>query len=420
MPIPLGNPQSSKHFGHMEFPTRRPARILLCSAWQVVNIGDIAHTPGILALLEKSLPGSEITLWTFKPLTPAARDLILRRFPMTIILESPLGDDGEPDAAASEAIDRSDFFLHGSGPSMLGWAHAEAFVRRTGRGFGVFGVTYGLYGIPEKETLSRARFVYFRDTASLQRAKQEGVQAPVVEWSPDAAFAFDLHDEPRADHFLAANGLEDGNFLCCISRYRNTPFWLMESHNSPFDVEKNACNEQKKEADHAPLLEAIIAVARETPMKILLCPEDESQMTITREMLFEKLPNDVRGKVVWRETFWLPDEAISIYQRSAGLFGHEMHSPIMCIGHGIPAIVCRWAEQSSKGIMWRDIGLGEWLFDLDLPREAARVSTAVLAMAKDPAAARVKAARASDFVRQRFQQTMATVGGEVMKSSELA
>ncbi|MEX1117135.1 MAG: polysaccharide pyruvyl transferase family protein [Akkermansiaceae bacterium] len=389
--------------------TQRPPRILLCSAWQVVNIGDIAHTPGILALLEKYLPGAEITLWTFKPLTPPARELILRRFPKTIILESPLGADGEPVAEACEAIDRSDFFLHGSGPSMLGWAHAEAFVRRTGRGFGIFGVTYGLYGIPEKETLSRARFVYFRDSISLERAKREGVHAPVVEWSPDAAFAFDLHDSARADAFLADNGLEDGKFLCCISRLRNTPFWHMPGHDTPFDAEKHARNEAKKHEDHAPLLDAIIAVARETPMKILLCPEDDSQMEVTREMLLERLPADVLDKVVWRETFWLPDEAVSVYQRSAGLFGHEMHSPIMCIGHGIPAIVCRWAEQSTKGIMWRDIGLGDWLFDLDQPDEAAQVAAAVLAMAKDPAAARARAEQASALVQERFRDTMAVV-----------
>ena len=31
---------------------RKPLRILLRSSWQTVNIGDIAHTPGMLALLE--------------------------------------------------------------------------------------------------------------------------------------------------------------------------------------------------------------------------------------------------------------------------------------------------------------------------------------------------------------------------------
>lgn len=34
-------------------------RILLRSSWQTVNIGDIAHTPGMLALLEKHRPEAE-------------------------------------------------------------------------------------------------------------------------------------------------------------------------------------------------------------------------------------------------------------------------------------------------------------------------------------------------------------------------
>lgn len=393
-------------------PARAP-RILLCSAWQVVNIGDIAHTPGALALLEHYLPDSEITLWAFTPLTPAARDLMLRRFPHLQIVEGQLNAQGEPtDPATIAAIERSDFFLHGSGPATLGWAHAEAFMRRTGRGFGVLGVTYGLYGTPERATLSRARFIFFRDSVSLDRAKEDGVHAPVMEWAPDTAFANDLRDDARAAMFLAAHDLDKGNFLCCISRYRFTPFWCMPGKAVPFHAQNHARNEEKKVADHAPLLDAITAVVRETPMKILLCPEDESQMEITRTMLLERLPADVRARVVWRETFWLPDEALSVYLRSAGLFGHEQHSPILCISHGLPAIVCRWAEQSSKGIMWRDIGLGEWLFDLDLPAEAAGVAPAVLAMARDPAAARAKAAAASELVRQRLAQAMTIVAQE--------
>jgi hypothetical protein len=119
--------------------------------------------------------------------------------------------------------------------------------------------------------------------------------------------------------------------------------------------------------------------------------------------------------VIWRATFWLPDEAISVYRRSAGLFGHEMHSPIMCIGHGIPAIVCRWEEQSSKGIMWRDIGLGDWLFDFDVPAEAAAMPAAVLAVARDPAAAKRRAEATRDRVRARFRQTMTVVAREAAR-----
>ena len=93
---------------------------------------------------------------------------------------------------------------------------------------------------------------------------------------------------------------------------------------------------------------------RGTPLKVLVCPEDQSQMTVGKRWIVDKLPAEVRERVVWRERFWLTDEALSTYVRSAGLFGLEMHSPIMCIGNGVPAIVCRFAEQTSKGIMWRN------------------------------------------------------------------
>jgi polysaccharide pyruvyl transferase WcaK-like protein len=393
--------------------TRRALRILFCSAWQVVNIGDIAHTPGALAAIEEFIPGADVTLWLFNPLTPEARAMMLRRFPRLQIVEGKLDARREvttPEVLA--AMDRADLFLHGSGPATLAWAHAEAFARRTGRGFGIHGVTYGLYGIPEKSTLSRARFVYFRDSASLARAQADGVRAPIMEWGPDTAFATDLRDDARADAFLRAHDLIHGKFLCCISRYRFTPFWLMPSKHEPKNPARQARNDEKKLADHAPLLAAITAVVRETDLRILLCPEDETQMTITREMLLDRLPADVRARVVWRETFWLPDEAISVYRRSAGLFGSEMHSPIMCIGHGIPAIVCRWEEQSTKGIMWRDIGLDEWLFDFDVPAEAAAMPAAVLALARDPVGAKRRAAAARDRVRTRFRETMAVIARE--------
>ena len=386
---------------------RRPIRLLLCSGWQTVNIGDVAHTPGALAVIEEHIPDAEVTLWLYNPLTPEARAMMLRRFPRLTIVEGTLDAQREPTApAVLAAMDRCDFFLHGSGPSTLGWAHAEAFVRRTGRGFGVLGVTYGLYGIPEKATLSKARFVFFRDSVSLARAKADGVRAPIMEWGPDTAFAADLRDDARATAFLNSHGLADGTYLCCNSRYRFTPFWLIPSKQQRIDPARHARNEEKKVADHAPLLAAIESVVRDTGLKVLLCPEDETQMAITREMLYDKLPAGTRRRVVWRDTFWLPDEAISVYRRSAGLFGHEMHSPIMCIGNGIPAIVCRWAEQSTKGFMWRDIGLGDWLFDFDVPAEAAAMPAAVLALARDPAAARRRAEEARAYVRGRFRSTM--------------
>lgn len=126
-------------------------------------------------------------------------------------------------------------------------------------------------------------------------------------------------------------------------------------------------------------------------------------------MLVDPLPNDVKARVVWREKFWLTDEALSTYVRSAGLFGSEMHSPIMCVGNGVPAVVCRFVEQTTKGFMWRDVGLGDWLFDLDRTEERFRIAPTVLAVVKDPAAAKAKAAKARAFVRERQAHMIATL-----------
>jgi len=164
-----------------------------------------------------------------------------------------------------------------------------------------------------------------------------------------------------------------------------------------------------QEHDHAPLREAIIAVTRETDLKILVCPEDATQMETGKELLVDPLPADVKARVAWREKFWLTDEALSIYTRSAGHFGNEMHRPIMCLGNGVPAIVCRFVEQTTKGFMWRDIGLGDWLFDLDQPADRARLPATVLTLAKDPAAAKAKAHQAREVVRRHQADTMAVL-----------
>ena len=98
------------------------------------------------------------------------------------------------------------------------------------------------------------------------------------------------------------------------------------------------------------------------------------------------------------------------HYRSAGLFGLEMHSPIMCITLGVPAIVCRFKEQTSKGYMWDDIGLGEWLFDMDTPSDVERILPAVLDMLKNPEASKSKVNAALKLVRKYQNDTMKILG----------
>ena len=48
-----------RHRSRTASAQKKPPRILLRSSWQIVNIGDIAHTPGVLALIEKYLPEAD-------------------------------------------------------------------------------------------------------------------------------------------------------------------------------------------------------------------------------------------------------------------------------------------------------------------------------------------------------------------------
>lgn len=384
-------------------------QILLRSSWQTVNIGDIAHTPGVLSLLRKHFPEAIVTLWPSR-VDNRVEALLRNEFPKLRIAKR--GSD-----ELKQAFEECDFLLHGSGPSIVAERDLVHWHEATGKPYGIFGITFSKKKSSATtdstdaamkrsvEVLSRARFVFFRDSRSLKLARSLGAESPVMEFGPDGAFACDLRDPRRAETFLSQNKLETGRFLCCIPRLRYTPYWRVKE-GAAFDPVKHARNEALKEHDHAPLREAIIEVVKRTDLSVLVCPEDRTQMAVGKEMIYGKLPLDVRERVVWRPNYWLTGEAVSVYLRSAGLFGNEMHSPIMCVGHGVPAIVCRFAEQTSKGFMWEDIGLGDWLFDHDSPADQERIVPTVLEMATNREAAFAKAARARDFVMKRQRESV--------------
>ncbi|GAA4448532.1 polysaccharide pyruvyl transferase family protein [Novipirellula rosea] len=394
----------------------KPKRILLRSSWQTVNIGDIAHTPGLLSILETHLPDAEIVLYPSN-VDNGVDELLRSRFPKLKIAKK-----GSPELA--EAYQTCDFMLHGSGASLVAERDVRQWRDETGKPYGIYGIT-----LPPKmshattatsadslrktvDVLSGASFVYFRDSKSLAFAKQLGVKSPVMEFGPDAAFACDLRDEEKANAFLQKHDLQTGKFLCCIPRLRYTPYWTIKK-TAKFDNDKHQRNGMMKEHDHAPLREAIIQVVKQTDLKVLVCPEDRTQMQVGKEMIYDKLPAEVLSRVVWRPDYWLTGEAISTYVRSAGLFGNEMHSPIMCIGHGVPAIVCRFDEQTSKGFMWEDIGLGDWLFDHDDESRRQQLVSTVLDIAKNPGAAKDQAAQARKFVEKRQRETMQQLSSEL-------
>lgn len=377
----------------------RAPQILLRNAWQITNIGDIAHAVGMLNLISSYLPGAGVVLWA-GPLDDPARALYRQVYPGIEIVE---GDD---EAMVAEIFAKSDFMLHGSAAGFVAQKHVQLSYLQTSKPFGVFGISLPSAGDKVVALLSQAAFVYFRDSPSLAVAKAAGITAEVMDFGPDSTFAFDapLNDQ-AAQAFLADHGLAEQRFMCCLPRYRWTPTWTYRD-DRPVDEVKDARNKQMVESDHAPLRDAIIAVVRQAGLRVLICAEDVTQIELGRVELLDKLPDDVKAQVVWRDRFWLPDEAAAIYARSAGVFGNEMHSPILALANGVPAVVCRFAEQTTKGIMWRDIGLGDWLFDLDVPEDVARIVPTVLSIAQAPQVTRVRVGAARDFVLQLYRSMM--------------
>ena len=390
----------------------RKPRILLCSSWQTVNIGDIAHTPGFLTLMERYLPEVEITLWP-PDIGQGVEQKLVDRFPDLKIVST--------ESERLEAFKECDFFVHGSSASVSAMSQITQWVSETSKGFGIYGITFDdhqswklLPDTPEQlaakvAVLNQAAFVFFRDSESMGLAKQLGCKTEVTGFAPDAAFACDVRDDAVADAFLKTNDLRPGEFLCCISKLRYAPYWLMKE-GYPFDAGKQALNEQFKEQDNAPLLEAVQRVVRETDLKVLLCPEDMSEMAVNKEMTYDRLGAREKERVVWKSDYWLVGEAISTYRRSAGLFSLQMHSPILCIGHGIPAILCGLEQQTSKRMMWNDIGLDQWHLDFDKVEGRQQLPDTVIQMALDPEGSFRKAAEAKRLVEKYQKSTMAHLG----------
>lgn len=388
---------------------KRPRTILLRSSWQTVNIGDIGHTPGALTLIERYLPDAEVILWPTS-VGNGVDVMLMKRFPRLKIVTCRLDRDGKPlDDATRDAFARADLMVHGSGPSVVAAKHLAAWHKATGKPYGVYGVTVGTVTEDLRDLLSGAAFVFCRDTVSLEVIKSKGVRSPVMEFAPDATFAIDLRDDARAAVYLKAAGLEDRRFICAIPRLRHTPYYRIRgTPPTAEDHRKEAEANRYKEVDHAKLREAIVTWVRKTGLKVLACPEMTYEMALAKEMLVDPLPDDVRRQVVWRETYWQPDEAASVYARAHTVVSIEMHSPIMAAAMGTPAFYVRTPTDTSKGQMWRDVGLKDWIFEIDDVR-GEDIARTLLAVHADYPAAQATLAKAMEFVRRRQKETMGVV-----------
>jgi len=342
--------------------------LLLRSGWQTENIGDIAHTAGVLALLEKLLPHHRAILWS-RALDRGVDAMLRRRFSQIEIVTGKLDAKAGPDNdALANAIEQADLLLHGSGPSLVARYDVEQWLAFTGKPYGAWGVTTQTPDERTRGILSQAAFIYTRETQSLDHLKDAGIDQPVRAFSPDGTFAIDVRDEERAVPFMESHGLEEGRFICVVPRLRVTPYYKFKPRVKWTDERIRSVtelNEEWAEKDHAKAREAMIRWVRETGGKVLACPEMTYELDIIQELLIDPLPDDVKPHVVRREEYWLPDEAGSVYRRARAVLSFECHSPIIAFAHGTPAIYLRQPQDTIKGQMWYDLGVPKWVLEIE-------------------------------------------------------
>jgi polysaccharide pyruvyl transferase WcaK-like protein len=372
----------------------KPKNILLSNGWHCVNIGDIAHAPGMIRLIETHLPGTTVTLWPKRELTPEVIAMLRAAFPQLEILPSGGVDDDNRVVGAElkTAIERADLFVLGSG----GY-HSEpidTWRSLTDKPYGAYGVS--LNTATHHEALNAAQFVYLRDTKALHVLQQAGVKPRVMEFAPDSTFGLHLRNDAAGDAYLRSVGLEHKKFLAVIPRSRYSPYdTIYGTPPTPRDVERRRVNAEFDLADHEPLRETMIRWVRETKLPVLACPEMTYHIELAKRVLVDPLPDDVKRKVVWRDSWWLCDEAASVLSSASALVSYDCHAPIIALVNGTPAIHVRLPSDTPKSQMFLDLGFTDWKQELDDVR-GSKLADLTLAIEADPVAAgkKVKAGMA--------------------------
>ncbi|MFD2570470.1 polysaccharide pyruvyl transferase family protein [Spirosoma soli] len=383
--------------------------ILFTSGWQDVNIGDIAHTPGLIALLKKRLPQAKLILWK-RSRSEKVEAMLNHYYPDVRIIHGGVNANVPQSEEVKQAFQQADFFLHGSGPSVLAADYLEAWHEQTRKPFGIFGVTIQTIPPELKTLLAKASLIFTRETASIEALRKVGLSGNHIAFAPDATFALTIRDDEKARAFLAANELKPRQFICAIPRLRVTPYYKIKQ-NTGWSEEKirevNELNDKWKEADHAKLREAMIAWVRQTGNKVLVCPEMTYQVDIMDELLIDPLPADVKAKVV-RHPYWLPDEAAGVYAQAHTVLSFECHSPIIAAVNGTPCFYLRQPQDTIKGQMYYDLGLGNWTFEIE-QTTGQQITDRLMEVAKNYKSAQQNVQKALATVNDRYDKTFQLV-----------
>jgi polysaccharide pyruvyl transferase WcaK-like protein len=137
----------------------------------------------------------------------------------------------------------------------------------------------------------------------------------------------------------------------------------------------------------------------EFKQKVFLVPEMSYEVPLLKPLLYDPLPQKIKQHVAVLDRYWLTAEAASVYAKAAAVVSFEMHSPIIAIANGTPAVHLRQPTDTRKGQMWRDIGLDQWIFEID-KSTGKEIADRLVEIGKNLPAARKATAKARSFARE--------------------
>lgn len=388
----------------------KPKTILLHSAWDTVNIGDIGHTPGTLRVLEQHLPDARVVVWAMK-LDERVSAMLRRRFPKVEFLSGSLRGKSERDLRLQEAIRDADLFIRNSG-----MGQDTSFMehcRKVGTPYGLFGQSYfpnmieGQGAAERIELLNAAAFIYTRETKSLDILKSGGVKTPVLEFGPDGCFGIDVRDDGRGLATMKKLGLEERKFITIQLRTNTAKLPGVDDTRIPklnplHPTPQQIADDERRAEKYRDLITRWVT---QTGYKVLIAPEVKKEMEHNKRLIFDPLPPPIQKQVVNLETFWNADEAASVFARAHTAICHEPHSLIIALANGTPIIHTYSEFHSPKCWMFKDIGLPQWLLEMD-ETPAEKMAETLLTIHADYSAARRKVQQAMAYVHERFAASM--------------
>lgn len=321
------------------------------------------------------------TLTTFE--SEAVVNDILEQYSLELIEELRIKNP-----AAVAAFENAGFVYYNSGTTLnygrLGvkdvWAYTLPLAmslivaRRLGIPYGIGSQSFDALEWPMdllyKKLFADAKFVYCRDTDSLNYLSQRGLLNKFSGYRPDTTFFFNIFDEQWADAFMKKNALQTEQFICVLLRISETQPAFNDPTGGTVSAERKLEHMRKTKI----LIEEWI---RRTGCKVLICHETRQTLDLARKYLYDILADGAKANCVYLDSFWNSEQAFSIFRRARMIVSMEMHSIIMSINVGTPIIHNPYDECGRKKYMVKDLGLGDYLLDIDSCGDHAMIDAAM-------------------------------------------